>query len=102
MFDDLKLSPKDEDEMEDFRDYGDDSDDVESKLDDYEDDEDEDEDDDESSAVPVLARVIVPQMPSVLDPVDIAIIVIEEEIEPEGPPRRKPAQPAKKLSLIHI
>ena len=36
MFDDLKCSPKDEDEMEDFRDYGDESDDVDSKLDDYE------------------------------------------------------------------
>ncbi len=43
MFDDLKLAPKDEDEMEDFRDYDDESDDVESKLDDYEDDEDDDE-----------------------------------------------------------
>ncbi len=46
MFDDLKFAPKDEDEMEDFRDYDDESDDVDSKLDDYEDDEDDDEEED--------------------------------------------------------
>ena len=46
MFDDLKLAPKDEDEMEDFRDYDDESDDVDSKLDDYEDDEDDDDEED--------------------------------------------------------
>ncbi len=58
MFDDLKFAPKDEDEMEDFRDYGDESDDLDSKLDDYEDDEDEDEDEDE-----IVAAVAVDASP---------------------------------------
>ena len=39
MFDDLKFAPKTEDEMEDFRDYGDEGDDLDSKLDNYEDGE---------------------------------------------------------------
>ena len=41
MFDDVKLAPKDEDEMEDFRDY--DETEIDSKLDDYEDDEEDEE-----------------------------------------------------------
>ncbi len=57
MFDDLKLSPKDEDEMEDFRDYGDESDDLESKLDDYEED-DEDDDEEESLIKPPVLIIV--------------------------------------------
>ena len=45
MLDDLKLAPKDEDEMEDFRDYDDEGDDMDSKLDDFDDDDDDDDED---------------------------------------------------------
>src|SRR5947209_3692705 len=60
MFDDPKLAMKDEDEMEDFRDYDDEADDLDSKLDDYEEDEDE-EDDEEVAGAKVVAPVPAPE-----------------------------------------
>src|SRR5947209_5856894 len=44
MLDDLTLAPREEDEMEDFH-YGDDGDDMESKLDTYDEAIDDDDDD---------------------------------------------------------
>src|ERR1700679_1308114 len=95
MFDDLKLAPKDEDEMEDFRDYDDESDDVDSKLDTNKTGGD-DEDEDESIATPAPAPPI-PVITGSEEQAEVTIVVIEEE-EPEAPVERKPAKSAKKAS----
>ena len=71
MFDDLKLSPKDEDEMEDFRDYGDESDDLESRLDEYE-DEDDEEEEEELTRPPVVVVVAAETVSTPLAPLSNA------------------------------
>jgi len=57
MFDRYQLTPRDEDEMEDFRDYDDENTEVGSKLDDYSEMEDEEDDGEEpaSSSIPGTA-----------------------------------------------
>src|ERR1700749_3679645 len=94
MFDDLKCSPKDEDEMEDFRDYGDESDDVDSKLDDYEEDEDE-EDEEEESPNPIIAAIV-----AVAEEISPSGSETDESKEPpaESQPERKPVKSARKAS----
>ena len=52
MFDDLKLAPKDEDEMEDFRDYEDEGDDSTRSSTTYEEDEDDEEEDESPAKTP--------------------------------------------------
>src|ERR1700733_2751286 len=93
MFDDLKLAPKDEDEMEDFRDYDDESDDVESKLDNYEDDE-ADDDEEDLLIIPVAAPG-APAKPDLGAPMVVEVLVIEAS---DAPPARIPAKSAKKAS----
>ena len=58
MFEDLKLVARDEDEMEDFRDYDDEGGGEPAKLDEYE-DGDLDDDDEEIVAVVTATPVIV-------------------------------------------
>ena len=50
MFDRYQLTPRDEDEMEDFRDYDDENTEVGSKLDDYGEMEDEEDDGEEPAS----------------------------------------------------
>src|SRR3569623_179173 len=86
MFDDLKLMARDEDEMEDFRGYDDDTGSEPAKLDEYDDSQLDDEED----------EVIV-----VATPVELTEIIEVAEgplSAPSSAPARKPAKKARKAT----
>ena len=60
MFNHYQLTPKDEDEMEDFRDYDDENAEPGSKLDEYSDTEEEEEIEEEHHAPTMPAAVTAP------------------------------------------
>ena len=69
MFERQRLSPKDEEELEDFQDYDDEEHaELDSKLDDYEDDEEDEDDDLEEIAPP--PPVVEPVPAASAEPVD--------------------------------
>src|SRR5580704_15680044 len=93
MFNDLKLVARDEDEMEDFRDYDDEAGGEPAKLDEYEEGDLEDDDEEEIVAVISANPVVITE-----------IIEVVEEGVPSAPaaPTRKPAKKARKAAPAPI